>query len=122
MHAPFKERQSTAAAAGVHRNVAKAPLLLGPGPGQRASQRRDVRPAGAVPSRMAATIRGDRNASGSQQPDVPLDLAFAPGKQGEAADPALGQLVDPFARLGDRDQQRLATRAASSACCARARG
>ena len=65
-----------------------------------------VRPAGAVPSRRPETIRGERNASGSQQPDVPLDLAFAPGKHGEAANPAIGQLVDPLAGLGNRDQQR----------------
>ena len=81
-----------------------------------------VRPAGAVPSRRPETIRGERNASGSQQPDVPLDLAFAPGKHGEAADPAIGQLVDPAAGLGNRHQQGCRDATASSACCARAHG
>ena len=45
---------------------------------------------------------------------MPLDLSFAPGKHGEAANPAMGQLVDPVASLGNRSQQGLADATASS--------
>jgi hypothetical protein len=43
-----------------------------------------------------------------QQPDVPLDLAFASGDRGERRHTPLHQIVHPVAGLGDRNQQRLA--------------
>jgi hypothetical protein len=100
------------AAAGVGTSIAmepKALLLLRPGPrGQRASKRCDGEACRRRrPVEEARTICGERNAGGTST--VPLDLAFAPGN-GEAANPAMGQLVDPVASLGNRHQHGVATR------------
>ena len=69
-----------------------------------------VRPAGADPSRMLETIRGETNASGSSSRMCRSAFPFAPGKHGQAANPAVDQLVDPAASLRNRHQQALATR------------
>ena len=88
----------------------EAPLLLVPGPGQRASQRRNGEGRRCRPLEEARDNSWRNECERQQEPDVPLDLAFAPGKHGEAASPASGQLVDPAASLGNRHQQALATR------------
>jgi hypothetical protein len=43
-----------------------------------------------------------------QQTDVPLDLSFPTGDRGETGGAAVRQIVDPFAGLGDHDQEGLA--------------
>jgi hypothetical protein len=92
------------AAAGAGTSIAMQAQGAAPArPRTRASARASAvlgqaRPA---PSRRGRpeTIRGERSASGKQQPDVPLDLPFIPGKHGEAANPGMSQLVGPVASL-----------------------
>src|SRR5215207_8372503 len=88
----------------------EALLLLGPGRGQRARECREgeIGRRGAVEKGRHDPRRdkGER----SEKPHVPFDLAFATGDRGEAGGAAVGQIVDPLARLGDRDQEGVAPR------------
>src|SRR5215216_5232537 len=88
----------------------EALLLLGPARGQRARECREgeIGRRGAVEEGRHDPRRdkGER----SEKPHVPFDLAFATGDRGEAGGAAVGQIVDPLARLGDRDQEGVAPR------------
>ena len=84
----------------------KAPLLLGPGIGQRTGQRRE----GEISRHIVEQRRHDpgrEEGERCQQTDVPLGPSFPTGDYGETGQPAVRQIVDPLAGLGDRDQERL---------------
>ena len=71
-----------------------------------------VRLAGAVPSTIAAMMRGETKASGAA--DVPFALAFVLGDLCERRDATEPQVVDPQARLGYGGQQGVRGSPASS--------
>ena len=81
-----------------------------------------VRPAGAVPSRMLETIRGERNASGTSSRMCRSTFPSRLASTAKLPTRPLSQLVDPAASLGNRHQQASRDATASSAYCARAHG
>jgi hypothetical protein len=62
--------------------------------------------AGAVPSTIAAMMRGETK--GRQQADMPFALGFTLGNLGEAGDPTEPDVVDPFPRVADCGEQSIA--------------
>jgi hypothetical protein len=64
-----------------------------------------VRSAGAVPSTIAAMMRGDREGEGSEQADVAFDPALPLGNLGEGGNAAEPDIVDPSTGLGDGGEQ-----------------
>ncbi len=64
-----------------------------------------VRSAGAVPSTIAAMMRGDREGEGSEKADVAFDPALPLGNLGEGGNAAEPDIVDPSTGLGDGGEQ-----------------
>ena len=60
-----------------------------------------VRSIGAVPSTIAATMRGDREGKRDEQADAPFSLDLTLGNLGERATSAEPDFVDPSSSLGD---------------------
>jgi hypothetical protein len=81
---------------GEKKRISDSPAHTG-GPSWREIGRRGAVEEGRDDPRREEGERG-------QQPHVPFDLAFPASDRSETRRPAMGQIVDPFARLGDRDQ------------------
>ena len=67
-----------------------------------------MRSAGAVPSTIAAMMRGDRKAKGGEQADVPFALDLTLSNLGEGSNTAEPDVVDPSPSLGEGGEKRLA--------------
>jgi hypothetical protein len=80
------------------------PLLLGPGIRQGFGEAGDCEIAGAVPSAIAAMIRGERKARGASS-RMSFAYCFPFGNPGEGGNAAEPDIVDPSPGLGDSGKQ-----------------